>query len=75
MAASELPFGEVDRIAMTVIHAAQHATGSRNTAIVGTALALGRLTSDKELTTAQEIKFTEDTLGWCKAYWYEGRPS
>ncbi len=73
--ASELPFVEAHRIAGHVIHAAMQATGSRNAAIVGTALALGRLTSDNERPDAEEIKFVEDTLGWCRAYWHEGRPS
>jgi hypothetical protein len=49
------------------------ATSSRNAAIVGMALALGRLTSDQDRSNEEEIKFVEDTLGWCKAYWHVGR--
>lgn len=73
--ATELPFVEAHRIAMNVVHTAMQATSSRNTAIVGTTLALGRMTADKDLSTEEEIKFVEDTLGWCKAYWHEGRPN
>lgn len=75
MATSELPFMEAHRIAASLIEAAMHATGSRNAAIVGTALALGRLTSSEDRTQDEEIKFVEDTLGWCKAYWHQGRPN